>query len=134
MSGDVVLRNRVPAGVLDGHSRLLANGLEPDLDLGDLLRSKARLPPGATRVPGSQTVMRPISKTSPVTNVSVNRPPSLGSKASTPGELVVKRNRSFGCQHAPMSSTKAPNARSGVAATRSETTTRDITVAAPDRS
>jgi hypothetical protein len=47
--------------------------------------------------------MRPVSKTVPFGSVSMKRPPSRGSKASSPGERGVNRNSVLGTHQIPMS-------------------------------
>ena len=55
----------------------------------------------------------------------MSRPPEPGSKPSRPGLRGVNWNRPLGRHHVPISPVKAANARSGVAATRMATSTRD---------
>jgi hypothetical protein len=64
---DMLRRHSVPAAVLDSHARLAAERLEPDFDLGLLVRGETRLAPGegehfAGRAHG---VMRSTSNTRP---------------------------------------------------------------------
>ena len=112
---DVGGRHAVPAGVLDGDPGFLADRLRS----GPRPRcpDPARTPPGASRTPaacgGSQARMRPISNTLPPASVSISRPPSPGSNASTPGSRGVNANSGLARHQAPISPTNASNARSG---------------------
>jgi len=87
--------------------------------------------PNTSRSPGSQTLIRPISNTLPLASVSMNRPPSPGSMASTPGPRGVKANRALGFHHSPTSPTNTSNARSGDALTRRATRTFELTPRLP---
>src|SRR5262249_54203188 len=44
---------------------------------------------------------------------------------------IVKRNRSFGCHHRPISRVKTSKARSALALTRKEPRMREVTIYAP---
>src|SRR3546814_13873942 len=44
--GDMFLRNRFPAAMLDGHARFAADRLEAYIDLGRLILPKTRQAPG----------------------------------------------------------------------------------------
>lgn len=45
VTGDMLLGNRVPAPMFDGNTGLVADRLEPDLNVRDLIRRKRCLPP-----------------------------------------------------------------------------------------
>ena len=53
VAGDMFLRDGVPAAMGDGDAGVLADGLEGDLDFGDLVRCESRLAPGEGEAVGT---------------------------------------------------------------------------------
>jgi hypothetical protein len=49
VAGCVILRDRVPAAMLDGDARFLIHGFESDIDVRDLVGRKRRLAPGESK-------------------------------------------------------------------------------------
>lgn len=79
MVRDVILRDGIEARVFNRHSGFLADRLEPHLDVGHLGGLETRLAPGQREARnGPQSVVRPISKTAPSAQVSVNWPSGFG--------------------------------------------------------
>ena len=81
--------------------------------------------PNTRREGGDQMLTLPISNTLPDGRVWMRRPPSPGSKASTPGSRGVKANSGLGRHQRPIWPVKASKACSGRAATLKPTRMRE---------
>jgi len=79
-----------------------------------------------SRLPGSQTEMRPISNVEPSSNVVISRPPSPDSKASWPSPVSPTLKRPLGCHHEAICCVNTSNARIGSAGTRRARKTFDV--------